>query len=42
VTHVCFYATATMRWIAHVRHWSVAFPAEHVTLFGTPRAVPGI
>ena len=32
-THVCFYSTATMQWIAGRYGWSLAIPAANVALF---------
>lgn len=33
ITHVCFYSTATMEWIAASRGWRLELPAPHVALF---------
>lgn len=35
-THVCFYATETMRWIANSRSWRMVGPARNVTFFLKP------
>lgn len=35
-THVCFYAPATMRWIAEWRGWRVDFPGPDVARFHKP------
>ena len=39
-THVCFYAEATMRWIAAGRGWEVSFPRPDVALFSVPTPDP--
>ena len=36
LTHVCFYAEPTMRWIAGHYRWTVEFPRENVALFTVP------
>lgn len=35
-THVCFYAEATMHWIASCHGWSVEIPSPDVALFDVP------
>ena len=36
-THVCFYHTDTMRWVAAHYRWTMAVPAPNVVLFTTTR-----
>lgn len=35
-SHACFFAPATMSWIAASRGWSLEMPAPNVSLFTTP------
>jgi SAM-dependent methyltransferase len=37
-THVCFYSTPTMHWIAEVMGWRLELPAPNVALFATGSA----
>ena len=35
-THIAFYTSATMSWIANRKNWQVEFPAKNVTIFTKP------
>lgn len=39
-THVCFYAEATMRWVAADRGWTVLFPRPNVAVFSATNPPP--